>query len=127
MVENTRKHRRKTFSKATKMEILREISSGAVSLSDLARKHDIHPVTIYSWKRSLRETMKKPEDVADLAEILKENERLKLEVSALKETVSDLAVGKRILECSLDIYKRDQLKKKLLTPTKSSKSLKKKK
>lgn len=125
-METTHKQRRRTFSKGQKMEILREISSGAISLSELARKHDIHPVTIYSWKRTLRETMKKPEE-ADIAEILKENERLKLEVSALKETVSDLAVGKRILECSLDIYKRDQLKKKLLTPTKSSKSLKKKK
>lgn len=81
-----------------------------MSLSDLARKHDIHPVTIYSWKRSLRETMKKPVE-ADIAEILKENERLKLEVSALKETVSDLAVGKRILECSNDILMRDKLKK----------------
>lgn len=103
------------------MEILREISSGSASLSDLARKHDIHPVTIYSWKRTLRETMKKPEE-PNLDEILKENERLKLEVLALKETVSDLAVGKRILECSNDIYRRDQLKKKLSMQKKSSKN-----
>ena len=108
------------------MEILREISSGSMSLSDLARKHDIHPVTIYSWKRNLRETMKKPEE-ADIAEILKENERLKLEISALKETVSDLAVGKRILECSNDILRRNQLKKKLSMQLKSSKSSLKKK
>lgn len=125
-MKNTPKRTRRIFSKGQKIEILREVSSGLMSLSDLARKHDIHPVTIYSWKRTLRETMKKPEE-ADIAEILKENERLKLENSALKETVSDLAVGKRILECSLDIYKRDQLKKKLLTPKKSSRSLKKKK
>lgn len=125
-MENTPKQTRKTFSKAQKMEILREISSGTMSLSDLARKHDIHPVTIYSWKRTLRETMKKPEEV-DFAEILKENERLKLENLALKETVSDLAVGKRILECSNDILRRDQFKKKLSMQMKSSKrSIKKK-
>ena len=125
-METTQKRRRRTFSKGQKMEILREISSGSMSLSDLARKHDIHPVTIYSWKRNLRETMKKPEE-ADIAEILKENERLKLEISALKETVSDLAVGKRILECSNDILRRNQLKKKLSMQLKSSKSSLKKK
>lgn len=118
--------RRRSFTKAKKMEILREISSGSIMLSDLARKHDIHPVTIYSWKRTLRENMKKPEEI-NIDEILKENERLKLENLALKETVSDLAVRKRILECSNDIYRRDQLKKKLRTPNPSLKNLRKKK
>lgn len=126
-METAPKRRRRTFSKVQKMEILREISSGSMLLSDLARKHDIHPVTIYSWKRSLRETMKKPEDVADIAELLKENERLKLEVSSLKETVSDLAVRKRIVECANDILKKAQLKKKLSLQKKSSKSSIKKK
>jgi transposase-like protein len=102
------------------MEILRELESSGLSLSDLARKHDIHPVTVHLWKRTLRENMKKPEGI-DIAELLKENERLKLENSALKETVSDLAVGKRILECSNELLKRDQLKKKLLMQKKSSK------
>jgi len=125
-VETTPKRRRRSFTKAKKIEILREVSSGVSTLSDLARKHDIHPVTIYSWKRNLRELMKKPEE-ADIAAILAENEKLKLKVSALEETVSDLAVRKRILECSNDIYKRDALKKKLSTQKTSSKSLKKKK
>ena len=125
-MENTQKRRRRTFSKGQKMEILREISSGSMSLSDLARKHDIHPVTIYSWKRTLRETMKKPEET-DIAEILKENERLKLENSVLKETVSDLAVRKRIVECANDILKKAQLKKKLSLQKKSLKSSSKKK
>ena len=125
-METTPKRRRRSFTQAKKMEILREISSGSCSLSDLARKYDIHPVTIYSWKRNLRELMKKPEE-PNIAEILTENEKLKLEVAALKETVSDLAVRKRILECSNDIYKRDALKKKLSMQKTSSKSLKKKK
>ena len=108
------------------MEILRELESSGLSLSDLARKHDIHPVTVYSWKRTLRESMKKPEQI-DIDELLKEVDRLKLENSALKDTVSDLAVSKRILECSNKLLKRDQLKKKLLTLKKSSKkSIKKK-
>ena len=114
------KARRKYFNKARKMEILRELESSGLSLSDLARKHDIHPVTVHLWKRTLRESMKNPEEI-DIAELLKEIERLKLENSALKETVSDLAVGKRILECSNELLKRDQLKKKLLMQKKSSK------
>ena len=126
-MEEAPKRRRRSFTKAKKMEILREISSGSSTLSDLARIHDIHPVTIYSWKRNLREQiMKKPEE-PDIAAILKENEKLKLKVSALEETVSDLAVRKRILECSNDIYKRDALKKKLSMQKTSSKNLKKKK
>jgi len=124
-VETSPKRTRRSFTKARKMEILREISSGSASLSDLARKHDIHPVTIYSWKRTLRETMKKPEEL-NLDEILKENERLKLENLALKETVSDLAVGKRIQECANDILRRAQLKKKLSSQKKSSKNSNKK-
>lgn len=125
-METAPKRRRKTFSKAKKMEILREINKGSTSLSDLARIHDIHPVTIYSWKRTLRETMKKSEE-PNVSEILKENERLKLENLALKETVSDLAVRKRIVECANDILKRAQLKKKLSLQKKSSKSSSKKK
>ena len=117
---------RKYYSKARKMEILRELESSSLSLSDLARKHDIYPVTVYSWKRTLRESIKKPEQF-DIDELLKEVDRLKLENSALKDTVSDLAVSNRILECSNKLLKRDQLKKKLLTLKKSSKkSIKKK-
>ena len=125
-METTPKRRRRSFTKAKKMEILREISSGKASLSELARKHDIHPITVYSWRRAFRENMKKEND-PDIAEILTENEKLKLEVAALKEIVSDLAVRKRILECSNDIYRRDQLKKKLNMQKKSSKNSGKKK
>jgi transposase-like protein len=126
MVATAPKTRRKHYNTARKMEILRELESSGLSLSDLARKHDIHPVTVHLWKRTLRENMKNPEEI-NIAELLKENERLKLEVSSLKETVSDLAVSKRILECSNDIYRRDQLKKKLLMQKKSLKQSAKKK
>jgi transposase-like protein len=125
-VKISSKTKRKYFNKSRKLEILRELQESEITLSDLARKHDIHPVTIYSWKRTLRETMKKPEEI-DVAELLKEVDRLKEENLALKETVSDLAVRKRILEVSNDVYKRDQLKKKLAMQKKSSKYLAKKK
>ncbi len=39
----------------------------------------------------LQENMKKPDDI-NIDEVLKENGRFKLENSALKETVSDLAI-----------------------------------
>lgn len=114
------------YSKAQKLKILSELDSGYINCSELARKHGIHPVTIYSWKRGLRE-MTKDKKTIDIEELLTENEKLKQKVKALETTVSDLAVDKRILEISKEILLKDKRKKKFITPSKSSSKRRKKK
>lgn len=82
------KQRRKYFTKARKMEILRELESSDLSPSDLARKHDTLPVTVHSWKRTLRENMKKPEEI-DIAELLKRDQlkkKLLMQKKSLKSS-----------------------------------------
>ncbi len=125
-MESNQIQRRRYFSKALKQKILSELDSGFINCSELARKHGIDPVTIYSWKRGLKD-MRKDKKVVDIEEILAENEKLKKEVAALKNTVSDLAVDKRILEISKEILLKEKRKKKFTTPNKSSNKRKKKK
>ena len=44
---------KKRFGYHEKRAILEEHFNSGLSLSALSRKHQIHPVTLYSWKRSL--------------------------------------------------------------------------
>lgn len=112
-------NKRKHFSKSQKVKILSELESGLITNSALARKHGIQPVTIYNWKRSMRDDMKKPDSI-DVEELMAENKRLKSEVTALKDTVSDLAVSKKILQTANDILQEAKLKKKLSLQRKQS-------
>ena len=113
-MENQQIRRRRTFSQVQKLKILSELDSGYINCSELGRKHDIHPVTIYSWKRSFTKMDEKSKkELPDIAELIAENEELKLKIKALKDTVSDLAVDKRILEMSKELLLKEERKKKL--------------
>lgn len=125
-MESVQFKKRKYFSKAQKLKILSELDSGFINCSELARKYDIHPVTIYSWKRGLRDMTKDKKSI-DVEELLAENQRLKQQVDALKSTVSDLAVDKRILEISKEILLKEKRKKKFPIPEKLSNKRRKKK
>jgi transposase len=46
---------RKHYSSIQKVEILREHMENGVSLSDLARRYNIHPNMIHRWKKQLFE------------------------------------------------------------------------
>lgn len=47
--------KRRRFTAEAKVQILREHLENNVSISDLAKKHDIHPVVIHRWKKELFE------------------------------------------------------------------------
>lgn len=115
----TNNSKRRYFSKSKKLQILNELNSGVMTHSDLARKHQIHPVTLYQWKRLMGDD--KPENQPDFQELLDEIEKLKKENSHLKKAVGELAVDKQILQCANDVLKKAQRLKKSGSQKKSSK------
>lgn len=112
--------KRKYFTKLQKLSILNELASGAINQSELARKHGIHPITLYAWKRKMSED--KSQNQLDYQEVLDENSELKAKIENLKKALADVSVEKHILETSLDIYKKNDRQQRLNTQKKSSKS-----
>ena len=47
------KVKRKYFTKEQKVSILNKLSLSGLSLSELARKHQISPVVLYKWRKKM--------------------------------------------------------------------------
>ena len=119
-MESTQAVKRKYFSQVKKQEILKELDKGGIHLSDLARKHDLHPMTIYKWRRDMNTFRDKTNFKID--EVFAENERLKRENEHLKRAVGELTLDKQILQTANDIFKKSQMKTKLNLLKKSSRN-----
>ena len=91
-----------------KLMILKENQEDGVPISILARKHGIHPITIYQWKRKMSQDDQEL-SLEKIKEILLENERLKKENKNLKVKVADLSIDTEILKDALDIVKKKSL------------------
>lgn len=111
---------RKRHSIDQKHLILQDHFENGVSISELARKHQIHPITIYNWKKQMSD--KKKEDEIDVHEILAENEKLKKEIASLKKSLGTVShekeVVKDINEFLKKRYREQQLKKQKNTSKK---------
>lgn len=108
---------RRTYrTKSQKIELLNELRSGGMTISTLARKHGIHPITIHKWKRQMSDETKK--DSIDVHEILKELEKIKEENTHLKKAVGNMAISNEILQAAVDILKKNQRSEKLKSPKK---------
>jgi transposase-like protein len=110
-MQNIETTKRQYRTKAQKLQLLNELKSGGMTISTLARKHGIHPVTIHKWKREMSKDTKK--DSIDVHELLKELEMLKQENNHLKKAVGDMAITNEILKTANDILKKNQRSKKL--------------
>ena len=86
--------------------ILSEHFNGGLSISELSRKYQIQPATIYKW----REKMKKEEGQSsfDSKELLEEIKHLKQENSLLKETVAQQALDITTLKQFSEFVKKKQ-------------------
>lgn len=117
--------RRQYLSKSQKEQILKEHLEQGTPISQLARKNGINAVTIYLWKRNMRNE----DDTitpAKIRELLLENSTLKNENRQLKFKVADLAVTNDILTEAIDISKKRELLKQvqLLEKSKAKKNSK---
>jgi transposase-like protein len=112
-IETTKRHYR---TKTQKLQLLNELESGDMTISNLARKHGIHPVTIHKWKREMSKETKK--DSIDVNELLQELEKLKEENGHLKKAVGNMAITNEILQTAVDVLKKNQRSEKLKSPKK---------
>jgi len=111
--ETTKRQYRTKFQK---LQLLNELDSGGMTISILARKHGIHPVTIHKWKREMTQETKK--DSVDIKEILQELEKLKEENNHLKKAVGNMAINNEILQTANEVLKKNQRLEKLKSPKK---------
>ena len=111
--------KRRYYTKSKKIQILNELESGGITHTELARRHMIHPVTLYQWKRQMGQD--KPENQPDYQELLDELEKIKAENENLKKALGEVAVNNQILQTANDIYKKKQRQRQLKLQKKSSK------
>ena len=90
--------KRKTYSKAFKIEAVRQLESGEIPAEQLARELGVRRVLLYRWQKDLEEKGEhaflnnpgpKPRTDAELAKLRAENKRLQEEVGILKKAAVD--------------------------------------
>lgn len=104
--------KRKHFTKSQKLEILNELKTNDMTIAAMARRYEIHPVTLHQWKRSMSKPQEPKKD-EDLKEVLSENEKLKLDNENLKKALGEMAVDNQILKTYNEVLKKNQRKEKL--------------
>lgn len=85
----------KRLTKEQRYSILSQHIDEGISISELSRKYQINPVTIYAWKRNMA---KEEKNELDPTELLEEIERLKSENSKLKSAVAEQALDIQTLK-----------------------------
>ena len=80
--------------------------------------HNIHPVTLYQWKRNMGE---KPEEKINAHELLQEIERLKKQNKQLTSALGELTLDNQCLKDLNEFLKKKQMEE-LLKPQKNSSS-----
>ncbi|MCY4524793.1 MAG: transposase [Halobacteriovoraceae bacterium] len=119
-MESTQITGRKYFTRTQKMKILEELNNHGMTISDIARRHGIHPMTVYKWRRKM--TVPKEHGNTNIEGIFTEIDRLKKENDYLKTAVGELTIDKQILQTANDILKKRQMEIKLKSLKRSSKS-----
>ncbi len=104
--------KRKHFTKSQKLEILNELKTSDMTIAAMARRYEIHPVTLHQWKRNMSNSQEPKKD-EDLKEILSENEKLKRDNENLKKALGEMAVDNQILKTYNEVLKKNQRKEKL--------------
>ena len=118
-MEVTEIRKRKSFTMKQRSDILNELYSSGMTVTALARKHEIHPVTIHNWKQiMLKKTTKKRSKKPtshdnDLTEVMSENQSLKEQLDNLKKAFADISIDNQILKTYNNELKKSYLEAKL--------------
>ena len=102
------KEKRRRWTKAQKEVILREYKRGGVSLAVLSRRFQVHPVTLYKWRRQMTQQKASGDVSLSCGELLKALEQTQRENERLKKAVGELVVEKQILRAANEILKKRQ-------------------
>ena len=103
---------RKRVTKIQKFNILTDHLEKGTPISELARIHGIHPVTIYQWKRQMKE---KPKETIPVDHILKELEDLRTKNKQLTKALGELSLDNQCLQDINEFLKKKQLEDQFKT------------
>jgi transposase-like protein len=120
-MEYQRLNSKKRFSLDQKREILSEHLDHGIPISVLARRNNIHAVTLHQWKRVLMDEEKM--NSINIDELIAENKRLQLELKNVKAAYAEEALFNREQKVVIEYFKKKSLEQRL----KSQKSSRKKK
>lgn len=96
----------KRVPKKQRFMILSEHFNDGLSISELSRKYQIQPATIYKWREKMKKEAKQPS--LDSKQLLEEIKHLKQENSLLKETVTQQALDITTLKQFNEFVKKKQ-------------------
>lgn len=112
--------RRKHFTQEKKESIINEYHSTGISLQELARKYGVHAMSLYYWKRQMKDKKDESPISPDfIRKIIEENDQLKKENKNLKAKIGDLAITNDILKDGMEIVQKKAALMALLPPKKS--------
>ena len=115
---------RRRFTDQEKNSILEDHFDKRIPVPVLARKHGIHPITLYNWKRKMSE---QGNSQVDPKELLKEIEKLNIELKNVKAALGEAVLDKQALQDINKVLKKKYLEQQLGSPKKSSKKVSRKK
>lgn len=113
---------RKRISKEQKFNILSDHIENGTPVSELARLHGIHPITIYQWKRQMNE---KPKNELDVEKLLQELNDLKKKNKQLTKALGEVTLDNQCLKDINEFLKKKEVED-LLKPASSSSKVTKK-
>ena len=94
---------RRKLTDQEKNSILEDHFDKGVPVPVLARKHGVHPITLYNWKRKMSEQGNAIK--IDTQALLKEIERLNKENKNLKAALGEGALDKKAPTISIEFWK----------------------
>ena len=97
---------RKRISREQKFNILSEHIEKGTPVSELARLHGIHPITIYQWKRQMNE---KPKKELDVEKLLQELNDLKKKNNQLTKALGEVTLDNQCLKDINEFLKKKDL------------------
>ena len=101
----------KRVPKKQRFVILSEHFNEGLSISELSRKYQIQPATIYKWREKMKKKEEKP--FFDSKPLLEEIKHLKQENSLLKETVAQQALDITTLKQFNEFVKKKRKEERL--------------
>ncbi len=95
--------KRRRFSDDQNVQILQEHHSKSVPISVLARVHYINAVTLYQWKRAMKD---KPESNIDVTDLLRQIDQLKKDKDRLLKKVGESTLREEVAQDIIDFYEK---------------------
>lgn len=119
---------RKRYTEQQKISILEPHFQKGISISELGRINNIHPVNLYQWKRAMNSKSKSQEkNKIDVEELIKENEKLRKDKNHLTMAIGELTLDNQCLKDINAFLKKKNLEDALIEQLSLSKNKKSKK